>query len=228
MKRSSMILLGATGVIIAGSWLGRSPNPAASEVEAGIYGSIAECKNAGVLDHATCEAEFAAAAARHTETAPRFSQQTQCEEQYGSGQCKPATIAGTSYFIPAMVGFLVANHLANRRQAQALLPPKAGAPQCAPGMTPQTQPGCVPPRGSSTASAWRSYSTSRGYTINRAANGVAARVRMPTEVIFRPPARTTTGPVVSRTPSVSRSSGSSSISRGGFGSSGRSFSSSSS
>jgi uncharacterized protein YgiB involved in biofilm formation len=223
MKRSTAIILGASGVILGAAWLGSSsPEP---ETEASIYANVAECINAGVLSRDTCETEFAAARENHTTRAPRFTGQRDCEAQYGSGSCQPATIAGTSYFIPAMAGFLVATHLANRRQAQALLPPLTSQQTCAPGQTPQTQPGCVvrSSGGSSSAGGWRSFSTSSGYAVNRS-SAASPRVTLPSSVTTLPSPRTSTGPVTARTPSAS----SSTVSRGGFGSTGRSVSSSSS
>lgn len=228
MKRSSAILLGASGVILVGAWLGRSQPE--SEAAASIYTSVAECANAGVLSRDTCESEFAAAAEAHTTRAPRFTGQAECEAQYGTGSCRSTTIAGTSYFIPAMVGFLVANHLANRRQAQGLLPPLASQQRCAPGFTPQTQPGCVvAPRsssGSSSSGGWSSFSTTSGHSVSRSSSA-SPSVRVPRAATVPSAPRTSVGPVVSRS-SSSSAVRSSSVSRGGFGTTARSTSSSSS
>lgn len=217
MKRSSMIFLGATGILVAGAWLGRSTGPLGTDEKANIYENVNACVAANVLTRDQCEAEFAAAREKHLNEAPRFSAQRDCETQYGSGQCQPATIGGTSYFLPIMAGMLVAQRLMNQRQGQALLPPLANQQPCAPGFTPATQPGCVAPRTSSSTSAggagWRSYSTTRGASISRDTAG-------PSTV------------TVPRTSTVSRStvgsSTSSNVSRGGFGSTARSTSASSS
>lgn len=217
MKRSSMIFLGATGILVAGAWLGRSTGPLGTDEKANIYENVNACVAANVLTRDQCEAEFAAAREKHLNEAPRFSAQRDCETQYGSGQCQPATIAGTSYFLPIMAGMLVAQRLMNQRQGQALLPPLANQQPCAPGFTPVTQPGCVAQRSSSTSgsagSGRRSYSTTRGASISRDTTGPAT-VTVP---------RTST---VSR--STSGSSTSSNVSRGGFGSTARSTSASSS
>lgn len=220
MKRSSMIFLGATGILVAGAWLGRSTGPLGNDEKANIYDNVDACVAANVLTRSECEAEFVAARTKHLSEAPRFSSSGACETQYGAGQCQPATIAGTSYFLPVMVGMMVAQRLMNQRQGQALLPPLANQQACAPGFTPATQPGCVVQRtasGSAGAAAWRSYSTTRGTSISRNATGPAT-VTLP---------RTVTAPR-STSGSTTTSAPSSSVSRGGFGSTARSFSTSSS
>lgn len=221
MKRSTAILLGATGVVLVGAWLGREPKRE-PETDALLFTSVAECLNAGALSRETCENEFAAARESHQSTAPRFTGQGECESQYGSGSCQPATIAGTSYFIPAMAGALIASHLINQRRAQALLPPlaRAGA-TCPPGQTPQTVPGCVMRSTSSTSGGWRSFSTATGYSLNRSSSA-SPGLRVPSDVATRPAPRTSVGPIAPR-PSIS----SSSVSRGGFGSTASSTSSAS-
>jgi uncharacterized protein YgiB involved in biofilm formation len=219
MKRSTAILLGATGVVLVGAWLGREPKRE-PEADALVFASVAECLNAGALSREACENEFAAARESHQSTAPRFTSANECESQYGSGSCQPATIAGTSYFIPAMAGALIASQLINQRRAQALLPPltSAGA-TCPPGQTPQTVPGCVM---RSTSGSGRSFSTVSGYSFNRTSSASPA-IRVPSDVATRPAPRTSVGPVTPRS-----STSSTTVSRGGFGSTAATTSSSSS
>nr|MCU0820015.1 DUF1190 domain-containing protein [Beijerinckiaceae bacterium] len=143
MKRSSMIFLGATGLLIAGAWLGRSGGPVSDTDKAEIYESLSACVTANAMTRDQCESEFAAAQEKHLKDAPRFPARAECEAQYGSGQCQPATIAGTSYFLPALAGVMIAQRLLGQRQPQALLPPLRAQQTCAPGFTPATQPGCV-------------------------------------------------------------------------------------
>lgn len=221
MKRSSMIFLGATGLLIAGAWLGRSGGPVSDTDKAEIYESLSACIAGNTLTREQCQAEFAAAEEKHLKEAPRFTAQGDCEAQYGAGQCKPATIAGTSYFLPALAGMMVAQRLLGQRQPQALLPPLRSQQACPPGFTPQTQPGCVAPRSTSSSSSssssggWRSYSTAGGAAVSRNAS-------QPGPVTV--PRTATTG----RGTAPSASTSSSTVSRGGFGSSASSFSSSSS
>lgn len=238
MKRSHAIALGATGIIFAGLWMGRGVQKVGDETpkDAAIYASTEECIRAGVLGSDVCEAEFRKAADSHLAAAPKFPSQGACETQYGASQCRPATYNGASVFVPAMVGFMVANYLSNQRQAQPLLPPNAmGAAPCPPGVTPAMQPGCLMPRqasnssssSSSSSSGWRSYSTSSGTNVSRTetGNGVAKVPGSATSAAFTSARSTTSSPSSHTTTSTSSSS---TVSRGGFGSTGRSTASSSS
>lgn len=237
MKRSHVIALGATGIIFAGVYAGRVSQKSTDNTpkDAAIYANAQECIRAGVLGSDVCEAEFRKAADSHIATAPKFQNQQTCEAQYGASQCRPATHNGASVFVPAMVGFMVANYLSSQRQAQPLLPPNAmGAAPCPPGVTPAMQPGCLMPRqasnssssSSSSSSGWRSYSTSSGSTVSRteSGNGVAKVPGSATSAAFTYARSTTSSPSSHTTTSTS----SSSVSRGGFGSTGHSTASSSS
>lgn len=224
MKRSSMIFLGATGLLIAGAWLGRSGGPVSDTEKAEIYESLSACVSASVLTRNECEAEFAAAQEKHRAEAPRFAAQGECEAQYGAGQCQAETRAGTTSFLPTLIGVMIAQRLMGQRQPQALLPPRRSQQACPPGATPLTQPGCVVPRSSSTTAGfvggWRSYSTAGGAAVSR-------DISRPGPVIV--PRSVTTGR--GSVPSVGASSATSqnsTVSRGGFGSTARSTSSSSS
>jgi uncharacterized protein YgiB involved in biofilm formation len=221
VKRSSVILLGATGILVAGTWLGRSSGPLGhGDVQASIYDDVNACIAANILSRERCEEEFRTASDRHLTEAPRFDRAQACEAQYGEGQCRPATIAGTQYFIPAMVGFLVAQQLASRR-TQVLLPPLASQQPCAPGYSPETQPGCVM---RSSNSSWRSYSTTGGASVSRdTTSRRPISTTVPRSTISVLP-RTSGGTVAGSAPGSTRTSPSSSVSRGGFGSTARSTS----
>lgn len=236
MKRSHVIALGATGIIFAGLWMGRGVQKVGDEPpkDAAIYASTEECIRAGVLGSDVCEAEFRKAADSHLAAAPKFPSQSACETQYGASQCRQTTVNGASVFVPAMVGFMVANYLSNQRQGQPLLPPNAmGAAPCPPGVTPAMQPGCLMPRqasssgSSSSSSGWRSYSTSSGSNVSRpeTGNGVA---KVPGNATSAAIARSGSSSFSSSSSSSSIRSSSSTTSRGGFGSTGRSTASSSS
>ena len=261
MKRSHAVALGATGLIVAGLWIGRAGNtrvdsdvPAADTgKDVQVFANVDECKKARnpfpMLNRdsagqpipseaeLSCEREFKAASESHIASAPKFADQKACETQYGANQCRPTSFNGASVFVPAMVGFMVANYLSNQRTPQALLPPRQiGAAPCPPGVTPAQMPGCLMPRQSSSSSSsgssggWRSWSTSSGHTVSRSESASASSpVRVPTGAASAPAARTALGAAPTRSAasiSTSRSS-SSSVSRGGFGSSGHSVSSSS-
>ncbi|MCA0401017.1 MAG: DUF1190 domain-containing protein [Proteobacteria bacterium] len=236
MKRSHAIALGATGVILAGAWLGRGSGDESKD--AAIFSDTTECVRSGLLTREQCEEQYRNAEANHLAAAPKFANSGECENQYGAGQCKPASFNGASVFVPAMIGMMVANHLSNNRRAQALLPPQRGIPLCPPGVTPQMQPGCVVPRqasssssSSSSSSGWRSYSTSSGYGVSRQDGPTNATARVPGAATTPPAPRHSLGAVSARSSSIGTSSSASSsrsgstVSRGGFGSTGRSISS---
>lgn len=258
MKRSHAVALGATGLIVAGLWIGRAGNSrvdsaptADGEAQAQIYASVDECitgrkplmpeRDANGTaklssEQLSCEKEFGTATANHVATAPKFAAQKDCETQYGPGQCRPATHNGASVFVPAMLGFMVANHLfGGQRNPQALLPPRQmGAAPCPPGVTPAQMPGCLVRRepsssSSSSSGGWRSWSTSSGHTVSR--NGTERASTIPAGAATSPAMRTSLGAAPSRSASprssTSSRSSSSTVSRGGFGSTGRSSSSSS-
>lgn len=227
MKRSHAIALGATGVILAGAWLGsgntRVGDEDAPTVEAGIYADANECISARVLTRDVCEAEFKKATEAHVASAPKYADRATCETQYGANQCRTSTFNGASVFVPAMIGMLVANHLSGQRQSQPLYPNRNAPPACAPGQTPQTQPGC-------TTSSSRSYATSTGSYLSRSIgqSGSNTATRIPAAVAAVPVARSTVIPAGTpySAPTASPAS-SGGVARGGFGSTGHASSSSS-
>ena len=257
MKRSHAIFVGATGLIFAGAYIGQVSRmrvddlpTTESAAAATLYASLEECMTAHrPIDpnwqppagtpfglppgQAQCQRDFAEANTNHVQSAPKFATQSDCEGQYGSAQCRPATFNGTSVFVPAMIGFMVANAMNGQRNSQALLPPMRAGTACPPGQTPETMPGCTaPPRsGSSTGGGgWRSYSTSSGHIVSRdLSNSPRIPVTVPGSATSAPVARSSLGAIATKPSSYSRSSSSSSTtSRSGFGSTGRSMSSSSS
>lgn len=247
MKRSDYVALGAVGVLTAGFLIAENSGPSGgADTEptesALIYASVEECIKAEVLDRASCEREFGAAKTQHVSVAPKFSKQAECEAHYGAGKCQSSPWSGAEVFVPIFAGVMIANYLSGNRQAQPLMPAINGrALPCPPGMTPAQMPGCIPPRqpqqqqssssssassfsrgSSSSGSSWRWFSTGNGDTVSSDSSdrGRSTVTRSSTE---RPSARSSFG-----VPSARASfSSSSSISRGGFGSSGRGFSSSS-
>jgi uncharacterized protein YgiB involved in biofilm formation len=200
MKRSSQIGLAAAGVLLVATvWSMTSEDPQ----ENLVYDSLSDCRAAGQLTAQQCETAFSEASAARLKDAPKFQSQSACEAQYGANGCGSATIGGAQYFIPALAGFMLARGLSGG-QAQPLMPPTTAA--CPPG---STQPECQQARSSSSGSSGggsgggrsRAYSTTSGSNVTAAFAGG------------------------SRTGGVSTTSVSS---RGGFGSTARSFSSHSS
>lgn len=202
MKRSTQIGLGAAGVLLVATVWSMTSD---SQEENLVYNSLSDCRAAGQLTAQQCETAFSEATATRLKDAPKFQSQSACEAQYGANGCGSATIGGAQYFIPALAGFMLARGLAGG-PAQPLMPPTAAA--CPPGSTlPECQQARSSSSGSSGSSSSYGGSRSRAYSTTSGSNVTAA---------FAGGSR---GGGVSTT-SVS--------SRGGFGSTARSFSSHSS
>lgn len=232
MKRSHAIALGATGVLLAGAYLGSGGTQkigpdGGSTADAAIFANAQECIASTLLSRDVCEEQFRKANEAHATTAPKFADQAGCEAQYGASQCQRTTHNGASVFIPAMIGMMVANHLNNARQAQPLYPQRGAAPGC--------QPGAPATAGCSTT---RSYTTAGGYAVARSAasGAAAASVKVPQAAAVAPIPRTTVAPAgfrpsgniaPSSTSSATSASQNSNVARGGFGTTGHSTAASS-
>jgi uncharacterized protein YgiB involved in biofilm formation len=262
LKRSEYIALGAVGVLLAATFWPRSgaapaPNDPAIDAATGsgfttlAFASLDECRQSQAVTEQVCSAEFGKAQQQTVADAPKYSQLSDCEAEYGASQCRPATWNGASVFIPALAGVLIARSLqGGAASSQPLYPARVGAMSCPPGTNVADRPECQSRSASSGSgssgsgsSGRRYYSTGSGRVIGRVAGAVLADIVMPprttvsrTTVAPRggtfsgssgswssPSATTTSRPSGSFSPSSSPTA-----SRGGFGSSGRSFSSSSS
>lgn len=202
MKRSSQIGLAAAGVVLVATVWSMTGEDAQENL---VYNNVSECLAAAQLSASQCETALSQATAARLNDAPKFRSQNECEAQYGANGCNTASIGGAQYFIPALAGFMLARGLSGA-QAQPLLPPTTAT--CPPG---SPQPECQQARSSSSGSSGGSggygSSRSRAYSTT-SGRGVTAA--------FAAGAR---GGSVATT-SVS--------SRGGFGSTARSYSSHSS
>jgi uncharacterized protein YgiB involved in biofilm formation len=200
MKRSTQIGLAAAGIVLVATVWSLSGDETEENL---VYNSLADCRAAGELSASQCEARFNEASANHLRDAKKFSNMSLCETEYGAGSCRSAIWNGAQVVVPALAGIMLARSLAQGGgAAQPQLPPTQQA--CPPGSQAQE---CQQARSSSSSSS--GGSGSRGSSSSRAysTTGGAAVV-----------ARNGTAGV--STPSVS--------SRGGFGSTSRSYSSSSS
>jgi uncharacterized protein YgiB involved in biofilm formation len=74
-----------------------------------IYPTVEQCK--AQQPAADCDKAFAGAQAQHDAQAPHYGNVTSCEDVYGPGQCVPRSGAGSSWFIPAMAGFVLGHAL---------------------------------------------------------------------------------------------------------------------
>ncbi len=251
MKRSEYIALGAVGILaVATFWPSSEQKPPQEDVAVGkgdgfqtlAFANLEECRASQIVTASSCETEFGKAAQASVGDAPKFDTLANCEGEYGASACRPATWNGASVFIPALAGVLIARSLANASasQSQPLYPPRTGPDACPPGAAATERPECAQRRaGSSSTSSGggsgrRYYSTGTGRIVGRVASSVIADTFLPSRttvnrnVITRTPS---TAAPSSRTSSgtTSRSSGSYSTSpttsRGGFGSTSRSYSS---
>ena len=72
------------------------------------YTSVSECKVAGDVADAECDAAFAEAQRQAAASAPRYATREECEGQWGPEQCRPLTTSGGgSFFGPLATGFII-------------------------------------------------------------------------------------------------------------------------
>ena len=205
MKRSTQIGLAAASVVLVAAIWGSGREEVTEESL--VYNNLGECGASGQLTSAQCEQRFNEAAADHVRDAKKFASTSACEAEYGAGSCRSAVSNGASVVVPALAGFMLARGLAQGGgAAQPLLPPTRAA--CPPG---SAAPECQQARSSSGSGggsgsySGRSSSSARAYSTTSGAALVA---------------RSGSSPGVATTTSTT--------SRGGFGSTARSYSSSSS
>jgi uncharacterized protein YgiB involved in biofilm formation len=198
MKRSTQIGLAAAGVVLVATIWA---NSGSDEEDSLVYNNLAECRAGGQLSSSQCEQRFNEASANHLRDAKKFTSTSSCEAEYGSGSCQSAVWNGAQVIVPALAGIMLARSFAQGGgAAQPLLPPTRQA--CPPGSPAQE---CQQARSSSSSSGSRSSSSSsRAYSTT---SGAA---------------------LVARSGTVSGARSASTTSRGGFGSTSRSYSSSSS
>ncbi|MBM3523538.1 MAG: DUF1190 domain-containing protein [Alphaproteobacteria bacterium] len=219
MKRSRKVRLALLGSASALSLAAcdEAKDPLA---EGGFFRDPVECARS--LDRGACEQAFAEARGEHLRSAPAFATREACEQAHGAANCawqeanpSPDQIkeprqgtapSGGGWFMPLMMGYMVGN----------LLTPRPGVPQQAlvPGQTCGGigQPVC-PPTSSSSSSSSRS-STGTGF-----ASAARPIYRDANNHVY-------SGRSALGTSKVAAAGGS--VSRGGFGSTSRSYSSSSS
>ncbi|CAN7202342.1 DUF1190 domain-containing protein [Bosea sp. LjRoot90] len=209
MKRSTQIGLAAAGVVLVATYWSLSGGETDDSL---VYNNVAECRAANQLSASQCEQRFNEASANHLRDAKKFTSSASCEQEFGSSGCQSATWNNAQVFIPALAGIMLARQfMSGGGAAQPLLPPTSAA--CPPGsrQAGSGRPECEQPaRSSGSSSSSGGYyggssSRSRAYTTTSGQAMVARNI-------------SSTG--MASTPSVA--------SRGGFGSTSRSFSSSSS
>lgn len=201
MKRSTQIGLAAAGlVLVATIWANSGDD---TQEDSLVYNSLAECRAGGQLTSTQCDERFREASANHLRDAKKFTSTSACETEYGAGSCRSAVWNGAQVVVPALAGFMLARSLTQGGgAAQPLLPPTQQA--CPPGSPAQE---CQQARSSS--------SSGGGYGGSRSSSSRAYS--------------TTSGAaLVARSGTVNGVASTTTTSRGGFGSTARSYSSSSS
>jgi uncharacterized protein YgiB involved in biofilm formation len=114
MKKSRsvrLVLLGSASAALAAC-----DDGGALPTTAQFYPTVNEC----ITDHdaATCADAKAVADRTQAVEAPRFGQQQDCEQEYGVGNCETRQAAGSSFFMPMMMGYMMGNMMNGGRFAQ--------------------------------------------------------------------------------------------------------------
>lgn len=114
--RQRMILGGLAATSLSLGGCSSSP-PQFQDAE---FTSVAACTSAGFPD-SVCQAGYNAAFIQHERATPKFTSVANCEKEWGTGQCAPASppAASTgssvgSFFAPALAGFIVSQALQRR------------------------------------------------------------------------------------------------------------------
>jgi uncharacterized protein YgiB involved in biofilm formation len=102
MKRSKLlklVVLGSAPLLLTGC---------EQEREAIVYESAQACVAAAQIPAEVCQQDYEKALEAHVATAPRYSSVTDCETDFGSGQCYHSSFAGNA-FVPVMTGYMIAS-----------------------------------------------------------------------------------------------------------------------
>ena len=104
MKRSgniALLLMGVAGV----AWtLTDTEAPA----EVAVYDAPEQCAADGIYSGEQCEAEFAKAKTEHANVAPRYNSNRDCFNDFGYNQCQRVSNGGGSFWMPFMMGYMLA------------------------------------------------------------------------------------------------------------------------
>lgn len=113
MKRSKkvalMLMVPTTTMMLASC--GEDPT------EGVVFSNPEECASMVSSTSADqCYADYRAAQALHPQVAPKYPNKSECENDFGSGQCEqaPQQHAGGSFFMPMMMGYM-AGQMFNRQ-----------------------------------------------------------------------------------------------------------------
>jgi uncharacterized protein YgiB involved in biofilm formation len=111
MKRSrtlTLALMSATALTLAAC-----DNPE----EVAIFENAEQCATQEGFNIDACEANMKQAEQEHIRAAPKYTSVSDCEADFGAGQCEDApqrTSTGGSVFMPLMMGYMMGNMMAGR------------------------------------------------------------------------------------------------------------------
>lgn len=206
MKRSHVVSLALLAGVGATAWGLSRLDPSQKEDEVLTFGNEAECMKVGHRTPDDCRTGFVEAQAEHARAAPRYEALADCEALHGAGRCEPGSRVGAgAYFIPAMIGYMMSRNLAQGLGARPLY----GAGLVPPPPPPREEQASGGGGGGGGGSRWTSsgggaYRTSSGAVVE--SPGAAGFAKAPASEVRSAPSQ----------PRV--------VSRGGFGSTGRSVS----
>ncbi|CAN7617941.1 DUF1190 domain-containing protein [Phenylobacterium sp. LjRoot219] len=83
------------------------------KVEAFGYANVDDCKRSDKVPDAECDAAWAAAQKDNAVSAPRYAEQSTCEDLYGAGNCVPRSSGGANFFTPLLAGFVIGQMMDN-------------------------------------------------------------------------------------------------------------------
>ncbi len=111
-------LLGATALTLAAC--------GEAKEDALVFESVEACIASGEQDEAVCRAEFQKAQQRHEQVAPRYASAGSCYSDFGVNQCRVHHTSSGSFWLPFMVGYMLAPRGVTTVYSQPLYYPSHG------------------------------------------------------------------------------------------------------
>lgn len=119
MKRSkkvALILMVPTTTFMLAS-CGEDPK------EVVVFNNPNECASmVSTMSAEQCIADYQAAKALHPQVAPKYANKSECETDFGAGQCEtapPQTTGSSGFFMPMMMGYMAGQMLSRQGGGQA-------------------------------------------------------------------------------------------------------------
>lgn len=109
-KRSTSARLSAAGLaaMLAGcDGVPDSQQQFGEPVEVAAFQSVNECVASGAFSQVQCTQASNDALGSDAKAAPRYENQSLCEDAFGGGQCLRRTDGGQSFFVPLLTGFMI-------------------------------------------------------------------------------------------------------------------------